>query len=344
MLKTFLPAAAMTLMATTALADVPQVATDIAPVHGLAARVMQGVGEPHLVVPPGASPHGHSMRPSDARALAKADAVFWIGEALTPWLEGPVENLAGQAHVVELLGAGNTLALPFRETAAFGVDAHDGHDDHGEVHEEHAEHEDHGDHEEAQADHDDHGGTDEDGHESHGHGGHAHEGTDPHAWLHPENAKAWMALIAEELAELDPENADTYRANAQAGQAEIDAAAAETAAMISPLEGGHFVVFHDAYQYFEAAFGLEVLGAIALSDASRPSPAQLAGIRDAAKAEGVACVFAEPQFNPGLVATVAEGTGAGTAVLDPLGTEIALGPQFYPQLLRALGSAAAGCQ
>ena len=147
MLKTFLPAAALILMAGTAPADVPQVATDIAPVHGLAARVMLSIGEPHLVVPPGASPHGHSMRPSEARALSNADAVFWIGEALTPWLEGPIENLSGQAHVVELLGAGSTLALEFREAAIFGADGHyDHHEEHGDHEDGHEDHEDHDDH------------------------------------------------------------------------------------------------------------------------------------------------------------------------------------------------------
>lgn len=358
--KTLLPAAAFTLTASLALAEVPQVATDIAPVHGLAARVMDGIGEPHLVVPPGASPHGHSMRPSEARALAGADAVFWIGDALTPWLESHIENLSGKAHVVELLGASSTLGLEFRETTVFGDGGHDDHghhDDHGDEHAEHDDHdghEDHDDHDEEHAEgHDDHDGHDDEhaeGHDDHGdhaghdHGGHAHEGIDPHAWLHPENAKAWMALIAQELAELDPENAAAYLANAKAGQAEIDAAAAQTAEKVAGMKGRDFIVFHDAYQYFEAAFGLEVLGAISLGDAARPSPAQLAEIRDAAKEGDVACVFAEPQFNPGLVATVAEGTGAGTAVLDPLGTGIETGPQFYPQLLVSLGDAVAACQ
>ena len=334
MLKTFLPAAAASLIAGAALADVPQVATDIPPVHGLAARVMQGVGEPHLVVPPGASPHGHAMRPSEARALANADAVFWIGEALTPWLEGHIENLSGKAHVVELLGASSTIGLEFRETTVFGDG---GHDDHGDDHAEHDDHDDHDDHEGHGAEHaehdghdhngdgeehaeghDDHGEEHAEGHDDHdGHddhedhagyddGGHAHDGIDPHAWLHPENAKAWMALIAQELAELDPENADAYMANAKAGQAEIDAAAAETAEKVAGLKGRDFVVFHDAYQYFEEAFGLDILGAISLGDATRPSPAQLAEIRDAAKDGDLACVFAEPQYNPGLVATVAE--------------------------------------
>ncbi|MEQ3670586.1 MAG: zinc ABC transporter substrate-binding protein, partial [Pseudophaeobacter sp.] len=147
MLKTSLTSVAALLgFAGLSMADVPKVATDIAPVHGLVARVMQGVGEPSLVVPVGASPHDHSMRPSEALALSQADLVFWVGEALTPWLEGAVEELAKDAQVVELMTLKGGLALPFRQGVGFeahdhGV-SHDDHDDHGhtaEAHEEHAE-------------------------------------------------------------------------------------------------------------------------------------------------------------------------------------------------------------
>ncbi len=331
MFKTLLPATAAAVIATTSHADVPQVATDIAPVHGLVARVMQGLGSPDLIVPAGASPHGHSMRPSEARALAAADVLVWMGEGLTPWLEGPVETLAENAEVLELLAAPQGLILPYREAAVFAEEDEAAHDDHGDE----DQHDDHGDHD----DHDD-----DDGHDGHDdHDGHAHEGADPHAWLAPENGKAWLDLIAAKLAELDPENAEIYRANALAGQAEIDAAAGEVTAMIAPLKTRPIVVFHDAYQYFEQAFGLEVLGAISLSDAAKPSPAHLAKIRTAAREHNVACIFAEPQFNPDLVASVAEGTEAGTAVLDPLGSDISIGPDFYPALLRSLGAAAASC-
>ncbi|MEX0302931.1 MAG: zinc ABC transporter substrate-binding protein [Leisingera sp.] len=362
-------------------AEVPKVAADITPVHGLVARVMQGLGEPSLVVPPGASPHGYSMRPSEARALDQADVVFWMGEALTPWLEGPLEELAGDAHRVELLEAVGTTVLPFREGARFeahdhsdheGHDDHNGHDEHEEHadhdghdhedHDDHAGHDDHDhddhdahaegeahddhDHEEhaAHDDHDDHGHEAHDDHDDHADAhGHGHEGDDPHAWLLPANAQAWLDVIAEELAEHDPDNAAAYKANAEAGKQEIAEAVASISAQLEPFRAKQFIVFHDAYQYFEQGFGLSAAGAISLGDAVKPSPARIAEIRGVVADRNVTCVFSEPQFNPGLVATVLDGTGAGTAVLDPLGAKLEPGAGFYPALLQDIGAAIAGC-
>ncbi|NIZ62589.1 zinc transporter [Sedimentitalea sp. CY04] len=324
-------------------ADVPRVATDIAPVHGLVARVMQGVGTPDLVVQPGASPHGYSMRPSEALALNRADFVFWMGEALTPWLEGSVETLAADATVVELLDSDGVIALPFREGARFAAhDDHHAEEGHEDAHEEgEHDHDGHEDaHEEGEHDHDGHDYGHEDGGHDHDHG---HEGVDPHAWLSPENGKLWLDLIATELTKHDPDNAEAYRANAVAGRAEIDQAVVTVDAGLAPLRSGGFVVFHDAYQYFEASFDLSALGAISLSDASSPSPARIAEVRDTVAELGASCVFSEPQFNPGLVATVLDGTGAKTAVIDPMGTEIPLGPQFYTTLLMDLGQRMADC-
>lgn len=314
-------------------AEVPRVAADITPVHGLVARVMQGLGAPALVVPPGASPHGYAMRPSEAQALDQADLVFWMGEALTPWLEAPLEELAGDAHRVELLAADGTEVLAFREGARFEAHGHD--EDHGdhEDHDDHAGHEDHADHDSPEGD-DDH---------THSHG-HSHAGADPHAWLLPANAQAWLDLIAAELAEHDPDNAAAYKANAEAGKQEIADAAASISASLEPFRTKQFIVFHDAYQYFERGFGLNAAGAISLGDAVKPSPARIAEVRGVVADLKVSCVFSEPQFNPGVVATVLDGTGAGTALLDPLGAKLEPGPQFYPALLRDIGSAIAGCE
>ncbi|MVO17271.1 zinc ABC transporter substrate-binding protein [Parasedimentitalea huanghaiensis] len=310
-------------------ADVPRVATDIAPVHGLVARVMQGVGSPDLVVQPGASPHGYSMRPSEALALNQADFVFWMGEALTPWLEGSLETLAAEAHVIELLHAEGTTTLAFRTGARFAGHEEEG-DEHGHEEEEHHEDEHEGDHEK-ESDHDEE------------HDGHDHEGVDPHAWLAPENGKLWLGLIADELAQFDPENANSYLKNAAEGQAEIEAVVTKVNAALDPLRSGGFVVFHDAYQYFETSFGLSALGAISLSDASSPSPSRITEVRDTVAELGATCVFSEPQFNQGLVATVLDGTNAKTAVIDPMGTALPLGPQFYPSLLLDLGNRMASC-
>ena len=316
-----------------ALAEAPRVAVDIAPVHSLVARVMQGVGEPALVIPPGASPHEHSLRPSEATSLQEADIVFWVGADLTPWMAGAVETLAEGATVTALLDAGGTTRLDFRDSALFEAHAH-GADDHGD-------HDDHGD-EAGAEDHDHHGdeaSAEDDHHDHGGHGAH-----DPHAWLSPDNAAAWMDVIAAELSDADPGNAGAYAENAATAIAEIEALKAEIDATLEPVRDIRFIVFHDAYQYFERAFEIPASGAISLGDAADPSPARIAGIQARMREESIDCVLAEPQFNPGLVTTVLDGTEASIGVLDPLGSDLDPGPALYPQLLRNLADTLAACR
>ncbi|ABV93446.1 putative high-affinity zinc uptake system protein [Dinoroseobacter shibae DFL 12 = DSM 16493] len=345
---------ATTLLGGTALADVPTVATDIAPVHALVARVMDGVGTPTLILPPGASPHEYSLRPSEAAALQDADLVFWMGADLAPWMEDAVATLATNARVTTLLDAEETTLLPFREGALF--EAHD--HDHGDEEHDHASHDHDHDHDHAEHDnaHDhDHDHTHDssekaashdhahDDHDHETHAGHDHGEHDPHAWLSPQNAAAWLTLIATQLSTADPDNAATYFTNATEGRTELDALSAEVAEILAPARGGSFIVFHDAYQYFETAFDFPASGAISLSDATDPSPARIAEIRDRVRDEGITCVLAEPQFNAGLVDTVLDGTEARTGVIDPIGIDLTPGPDLYPQLIRNMATTLAGC-
>jgi len=323
--KLFALSLTATLMGGAAYADTPQVAVDIAPVHSLVARVMDGIGKPDLIIQSGASPHEYSLRPSEASALQAADLVFWIGPDLTPWLTDTIGTLASDAVVTELMEADGTIELEFREGALF--EAHDHGDD--------DDHDDHGDDD----DHDDHGDDEaESGHEGHDHGAH-----DPHAWLSPKNAMNWLNVIAGRLSAVDPDNAGAYFANAAAGRTEIETLIGEVTATLDPVRGGQFIVFHDAYQYFEMDFDFPASGAISVSDASDPSPARIAKIQARIAEQGIDCVLAEPQFNPGLVATVLDGTDAQTGILDPLGSDLEPGPAFYPQLIRNLSTALAGC-
>lgn len=325
------------LLGGTAFADVPKVAVDIAPVHSLVARVMEGVGTPDLIVSPGASPHEYNLRPSEAAALQEANLVFWIGEDLTPWMESAIETLADGATVTTLLETDGTVLLGFREGALFGAHEHENRDDHEHDdehdHDDHAEGDDH-DHEE----HADHEGHDDHDHDAHGHGEH-----DPHAWLSPANAETWVNLIAAQLSAADPDNAGTYFANAAAAREEMAMLSAEVAETLEPKRGGNFIVFHDAYQYFENAFDFPASGAVSLGDASDPSPARIAEIQGRIRAEGIDCVLAEPQFNPGIVATVLDGTEANTAVIDPLGSDLEPGAALYPQVIRNMAKTLAEC-
>lgn len=331
-----LPLAALALIVATPAFAGPRVATDIPPVHSLAAAVMVGVGAPELILPPGASPHDYAMRPSEAARLEAAEVVFWVGEGLTPWLETALDALAADAVKVALMDAPGLRQLPFRQGAAF--EAHD----HGD--EDHA-----ADEKAAGHDHDhDHAKQAEETHADHAHGDHGHEGHDhgafdPHVWLDPRNAAAMVDAMAEALAGADPANAAAYRANAARLRVDLAALEEEIGAAVAPARGKPFVVFHDAYHHFEARFDVEAAGAISLSDASAPGPARLDELRRLVRDLGVVCVFAEPQFDPKLAALVVEGTEAEVAVLDPLGSAIEPGPALYPALIRSVGAALTGC-
>ena len=304
------------LVGSTGIADTPNVAVDIAPLHSLVSRVMAGIEGPKLIIQAGASPHEYQLRPSEAKALQDASLVFWMGEGLTPWMKNAVETLSKNAKKVTLLEVRETNLLEFRENALFEKHDHDDHD--------------------KKDDHDDHDKKDD--HDDHGHGAH-----DPHAWLSLENAKTWLNLIAAELSTADPENAGTYFANAASGRMEIDSLAIEINEILDPVRGKSFVVFHDAYQYFEKSFDFPSAGAISLSDASDPSPSRVAKIQGRVKNEKVTCVLAEPQFNPGIVDTVLSGTDAKTGIIDPLGSELELGPELYSHLMRNIAKTLAGC-
>jgi len=149
--------------------------------------------------------------------------------------------------------------------------------------------------------------------------------------------------VASRLSDVDPVNSDAYLANAASGRAAIEALMDDVETTLAAVRGREFIVFHDAYQYFETDFDFPASGAISMSDASDPSPARIAEIRGEITEHGVACVLAEPQFNPGLVTTVLRGFDARMGIADPLGAELESGPKFYPQLIRSLSRTLIEC-
>ena len=174
--------------------------------------------------------------------------------------------------------------------------------------------------------------------------GHEHDGEwDPHVWLNPANAKAMATAMAQELAAADPANADRYAANAEVFSARLDGVEERLVARLAPVKDRPFIVFHDAYHYFEDRFDLRLAGSVSLSDAADPGPARVESVRALIKKDGAACIFTEPQFNARLVAQLTAGTNVGAAELDPLGADLTPGPDLYPMLLERLGAAIADC-
>jgi zinc transport system substrate-binding protein len=296
--------------------DLAVVAT-IKPVHALVAQVMGDTGKPKLLVGGTASPHTYSLKPSDAKALNNARLIFRVSEDIEPFTRKIVAALPKTVSVITLAGAPGLTLLNKRSGNTF--EAHE----HGDAHAHDHDHDHgHGDHNEAEAK-----GPVRDG----------------HIWLDPRNGVAMVKEITRALSEVAPDKTTTFEANAAAAIAGIEAAATEIDAELASVKGKPFVVFHDAYQYFEERFKVPAAGAITISPEVQPSAKRLGEIRRKIKDLDVACVFAEPQFKSKLVATVVEGTGAKAGTLDPEGASIEAGPDAYVALLKNLAQGLKGC-
>ena len=303
-------------------ADVKVVAS-IKPVHSLVSYIMDGVGKPDLIVDGYNSPHGFSLKPSHAKMIENADLIIWVGENLEAFLEKPLNSIAKEAVNIEIMDLKGIKKLKFREKNIF-----EGHDDHGHGHKEKK--------------HDDHGhGHKEKKHDDHGHKGHAHGEHDPHVWLDPMNAKVIIKEIENQLIKLDPKNSSVYKANSKKAQTELDNL---TKNIKADLKGNlRFVVFHDAYQYFENRFGITVLGALTVNPDILPGAAQLSEIREVIEHEKVNCLFSEPQFNPAIIKSISKDTNIKTGVLDPLGASLNKGKGMYINLLKNMSNSFKGC-
>ena len=311
-----------------------EVVASIRPIHSLVAMVMGDVGSPVLLS--GVSPHTASLKPSERQLIAEARKVFIISPDFERYLSKALKGHQGAVALAETKGI--TL-LDFRHEEEEEHEEHDEHaheeehHDHDEHHDEH-EHEEHAHKEEHHDDHDEH-------HDDHH--GHHHGDTDYHIWLDPRNAEILLDRIAEELAEIYPQHRATFFANAKANQVKLHALDAEIASILAPHRDKHYVVFHDAYQYFEERYDIEVIASIIENHEAPISAARLASVKHMIEDERVSCVFAEPQFDPRLAALLSEDTNIGFSVIDPLGAALPIGENLYENLLRLMANSIANC-
>jgi zinc transport system substrate-binding protein len=294
----------------TALAEIRVVVTS-KPIHSLVTGVMGSLGNPTLLVSGTASPHIYAMRPSDAKAVNAAQLLFRVSEDLEPFTTKLVKSLATSVRVETLADAPGLKRLEKREGGAF--DDHAGHADHRHK-----------------------------GHQAKA-GAVDHAGGDTHLWLDPDNAGVMAQRIARVLSEVDPPNAVQYVDNATKLAEQHRGLAADLRRQLTPIVGRQFIVFHDAYQYFEAWAGLSAAGSITTNPEVQPTGKRLSTLRAKIKAAGVTCVFAEPQFQPKVVAAVTEGLTVRTGMLDPEGTTLEPGADLYEQLMRKLAAELVSC-
>ncbi|RDU86884.1 zinc ABC transporter substrate-binding protein ZnuA [Aeromonas veronii] len=290
-----------------------EVLTTIKPLGFIAAAITDGVSEPKVLLPTGASPHDFSLRPSDIRNINSAGLVVWVGPELEGFMAKP---LANHSHALALT---QVEGMPlFNYATQDSHDSHD-HDDH-----DHAAHE-HGDHDE-------------------GHEGHHHEGVDPHIWLGPTQAKVIAKAIASELGKLDPANQARYDANLAAFDAKVDAKDKVIAGQMKAVNEKGYFVFHEAYGYWERHYGMSSKGHFTVSPERRPGAKTLVDIRKALEEKQASCIYAEPQFSPAVIESVARNTGAKVLLLDEVGEQVPPGPDGYPQFMQQLADAFAQCR
>ncbi len=290
------------------------VVASIKPVYSLVAGVMQGVGEPRLLVTGGASPHEYSLKPSDTQAISKAQLVFWIGSDLENFLVKPLTNAKAKVRTVALLDAPGVTVLPLRAGGAWEphVHSHEAHDDESPGHDSEHEHE----------------------HE------HEHESShDPHLWLDPTNAIFMVRQITAVLTETDPAHQVDYQRNSTRLIERLEQLDRQLSTELAPLKNQPYLVFHDAYQYFERRYGLNAVGSVVINPEQRPGAKRIAEIRTRIRDLKVRCVFSEPQFQPALVETIIADSKICRGVLDPLGAELTASADAYFQLLQNLSHA-----
>ncbi|WP_434772897.1 zinc ABC transporter substrate-binding protein ZnuA [Pseudomonas entomophila] len=291
-------------------ADV-RVLTSIKPLQQIAAAVQDGVGTPDVLLPPGASPHHYALRPSDMRRVGEADLLYWIGPDMENFLPRVLGSRSKTTVAVQ--------SLPGLTLRHFGEDSHS-----------------------HEGDHDGHDHDAAHGHDEHDHD-HRPGSLDAHLWLSSANARVIAAKMAADLVQVDPAHAARYQANLAAFVERLDALDRRIQARVAKVADKPYFVFHEAFDYFEAAYGLKHTGVFSVASEVQPGAQHVAAMRQRLQAVGKTCVFSEPPMRPRLAETLTAGLPVRLAELDALGGTDPVDAMGYERLLENLGNGLAGC-
>ncbi|UYA60126.1 Zinc ABC transporter, substrate-binding protein ZnuA [Pectobacterium sp. F1-1] len=295
------------------------VITSIRPLGFIASAIADGVAPTEILLPDGASPHDYALRPSDVQRLQSADLVIWVGPEMEAFLGKPLAKVPPAKQIA-------LSELPAIKSELEKEAGHDHEGEHEQVHDDHEKGHDH-----SHAAHDD------------GDDGHHHGEFNMHIWLSPEMTKQAAIAIHAKLLELMPQNKDKLDANLLYFTDKIAQADEKIVKMLAPVQGKGYFVFHDAYGYFEKHYGLSPLGYFTVNPEIQPGAQRLHQIRTQLVEQKAVCVFAEPQFRPAVINAVAKGTDVRSGVLDPLGSNIALGRDSYADFLLQLSNQYVSC-
>ncbi|MDO5091014.1 MAG: zinc ABC transporter substrate-binding protein ZnuA [Cardiobacteriaceae bacterium] len=298
-------------------AAAPNVVTTLKPLHSLVSQIMDGVGEPVLLINQG-SPHGYQSKPSDARAIASADLVVWVSSDLETFIPALLDK-SGTKHRLEWRALPGLHKLKTRSGGLWEEHAHEHHDhDH------------------------DHAGHDHAHDHKHDHDHHHGEYND-HLWLGTDAAKTLLNAVAHELGDIDPDNKATYDHNLQQSLAALDALDQRIAATLAPVKNRPYMVFHDAYPYFEHQYGLQPVGVVRVDPEHEPGSKRIAELHSLLREHKIVCLFNEPQYPAKLTAKLVADTKVRSGTLDPLGAELAPGKTLHGQLLENLANSLQQC-
>ena len=303
--------------------------TTIQPITSLVSAVIGNTGKTISLIPTEISPHEYKLKPSDIKKLQNGNIIFYVSDHLETSITKVFENLPKNIKSINLMEDAGIKHLAIRDNEAW--ERHDhrhGHGDHHDHDKKAKEHDDHEDEKHAKK-HDDHNNHEKE--------------DDVHIWLSPDNAVKIIKKVNKELSLYFPENAKTYNKNTNQMIKKINELEVELKNELSGIKDKPYIVFHDAYQYFETSFDLNAVGSIALDGDIASSPKQISFIKDKIFKLKASCVFKEPQFDSKLVKIVVEGTNAQIGTLDPLGINVKSGENFYLQLLKNMAKSLKNC-
>lgn len=166
---------------------------------------------------------------------------------------------------------------------------------------------------------------------------------DAHLWLSPVNARVIATKMAADLSAADPDNAARYQSNLKAFDERLDALDARLKKRLADVQGKPYFVFHEAFDYFEDAYGLKHVGVFSVAAEVQPGAQHVAAMRARLQEVGKTCVFSEPPLRPRLAETLVAGLPVKLAELDALGGYTPATAQGYEQVLEKLGNDLAGC-
>ena len=304
------------------------VISTIQPINSLVSAVIGNTGKTISIIPAEQSPHDFKLKPSDVKVLQNGNIIFYVSNHLESSVTKVFKNLPKNIKLINLMEESGINHLAIRDNAAWERhdhhgDDHDDHEKHGKKHDDHDDHDKHG---KKHDDHDDHEKED-----------------DVHIWLSPDNAIKIVQKVNKVLSLYFPENSKIYNENTTKFIDKIRNLKMELIKELSPIKNKPYIVFHDAYQYFEKTFELNAVGSVALEGDIASSPKQISFIKDKIIKSKASCVFQEPQFDSKLVKIVVEGTNAKTGTLDPLGVNITGNKDFYLQLLTNMAKSLKEC-